>query len=136
LDELNRLRAAGDAAGEAQLVAKRKTFLETKGKSTGGLTAEEATQLGNVNGTNLLSQLDLSKEEQRALLRAAMDSAGTGKIAHHLIPLEAIDEFKDLMQKAARGGFDFNGKGNGILLDALEQAVSNLKRNLGPKKGA
>ena len=32
-----------------------------------------------------------------------MSSLGTGKVAHHLIPLEAIGEFKDLVQKGVLG---------------------------------
>jgi len=41
-------------------------------------------------------------------------------MAHHLIPLEAIQRHPSLMRRAARGGFDINGLGNGVLLDPLD----------------
>ena len=74
---------------------------------------------------DLVSQINLPRETQRALLRAAMNSVGTGKVAHHLIPLEAISKFKSLMVKAARGGFNINGANNGILLSAAEHVYSH-----------
>ncbi|MEZ6063469.1 MAG: AHH domain-containing protein [Planctomycetaceae bacterium] len=56
-------------------------------------------------------------------MRDAMQSAGTGKIAHHLIPLEAITKHRALLDKAAKGGFNINGKNNGIL---LRQAINHI----------
>ena len=73
-----------------------------------------------VGGTNLLNELALPKKAQRSLLREAMQSNGTGKIAHHLVPLESLTEYNSLMQRAARGGFNINGKNNGILLHPLD----------------
>lgn len=88
---------------------------------TGGSPKSSAASAGAPNAANnlfskLVSELDLSTDEQRALLRKALGTLGTGKVAHHLIPLEAIGKFKDLMQRAARGGFNINGKNNGIAL--------------------
>jgi len=70
-----------------------------------------------LNGVrNLPDELGLSPVIQRAILRAALNSDGTGLVAHHLIPLESLAKFRDLMTRAARGGFDINGAGNGALL--------------------
>jgi hypothetical protein len=41
-------------------------------------------------------------------------------LAHHLIPLEALSDYKSLLQKGANGGFDLNGEFNGYLLNAAE----------------
>lgn len=49
-------------------------------------------------------------------LRNIGDGEISQVIAHHLIPLEAIDQFEELMRKAAKGGFDINGLSNGMLL--------------------
>ncbi len=65
---------------------------------------------------SLAKQLALHPDTQRALLRTALNANGTGKVAHHVIPLEAIKAFPELMQKAAKGGFNINGVGNGALL--------------------
>jgi hypothetical protein len=62
---------------------------------------------------NLPDELGLSPVIQRAILRAALKADGTGLVAHHLIPLESLAMFRDLMTRAARGGFDINGAGNG-----------------------
>jgi hypothetical protein len=70
-----------------------------------------------LNGVrNLPDELGLSPVIQRAILRAALKADGTGLVAHHLIPLESLTNFRDLMTRAARGGFDINGAGNGALL--------------------
>ena len=71
-----------------------------------------------LNGTrHLPDELSLSPAIQRAMLRSVLKADGTGLVAHHLIPLEAITKFRDLMTRAARGGFDINGAGNGVLLE-------------------
>lgn len=41
--------------------------------------------------------------------------SGDGKIAHHIIPL--ITEEHDLVQAAAKAGYDMNALGNAIALD-------------------
>lgn len=70
-----------------------------------------------LNGVrNLPDELGLSPVIQRAILRAALKADGTGLVAHHLIPLESLAKVRDLMTRAARGGFDINGAGNGALL--------------------
>lgn len=76
---------------------------------------------GVPNTTNaLIDQLAFSKDVQRATLRNALDASGAGQVAHHLIPLEAQSAYPDLVQKAAQGGFNFNGANNGILLDVVD----------------
>lgn len=47
------------------------------------------------------------------MLREALKSSYTKYVAHHLIPLEALDDYLDLLLKAAVGGFDLNGTENG-----------------------
>jgi hypothetical protein len=66
----------------------------------------------------LVSELSMSPAGQRALLRNAMGANGTGKVAHHVVPLEAAKRFPELMRRAAQAGFNINGRNNGALLDA------------------
>ncbi|BCE02191.1 AHH domain-containing protein [Marinicellulosiphila megalodicopiae] len=63
-------------------------------------------------------QLKLSGNAQRWLLREniGIDNLPLGNVAHHSIPLESIKEMPELMSKAAKGGFDINGKNNGFSL--------------------
>ena len=76
-----------------------------------------------------VDELELPKDAQRALLREALKSNGTGKIAHHLIPLESITEFRTLMQRAAGGGFNINGRNNGYLLESIDHIGGHPKYN-------
>jgi hypothetical protein len=69
-----------------------------------------------VHNNCLVDQLNLPKDVQRALLRDALNTNGTGLIAHHLIPLQAFSEYPELLEKAAGGGFNINGAKNGIPL--------------------
>jgi uncharacterized protein RhaS with RHS repeats len=71
------------------------------------------------SGTGLLTELSLSPAAQRAILRQAMGTNGSGKVAHHVIPLEAIKRFPELMRKAAQAGFNINGRSNGALLERI-----------------
>jgi len=100
-------------------------------------------------GARLVRELSMSPDDQRALLRAAMESSGTGRIAHHVVPLEALQRFPELMQKAALGGFNMNGRNNGALLlredhigghpeynAAVMSAISKLDPNLSPANAA
>jgi A nuclease family of the HNH/ENDO VII superfamily with conserved AHH len=65
----------------------------------------------------LSDQLDLPVFVQRTMLRENLKLAkGSRKIAHHLIPLEAIGRFKNLLRKGAEGGFDLNAAYNGVRL--------------------
>jgi hypothetical protein len=68
----------------------------------------------------IVNQLKLDPAFQRALLRDALGPTPEGKVAHHIIPLEAIKEQAALLQKAAQGGFDINGANNGIHLTRTE----------------
>ena len=78
-----------------------------------------------------------------------MGSNGTGKIAHHVVPLEALKRFPDLMKKAAKGGFNINGKNNGALLNradhigghpnynsAVMEQLGRINPNLSPARTA
>jgi hypothetical protein len=78
-----------------------------------------------------------------------MGGAIAGKVAHHVIPLEALKRFPDLMRKAAEGGFNINGKGNGVLLNTADHvgghplynksvmdALRGIDPNLSPSRTA
>ncbi|WNO10287.1 AHH domain-containing protein [Teredinibacter sp. KSP-S5-2] len=97
----------------------------------------------------LAEQLKLSPTKQRELLRKAMGSEGSWKVAHHVIPLEAIKRFPELMKKAAKGGFNINGKNNGALLGradhigghpvynkAVMEQLGRISPNLSPARTA
>ncbi len=71
----------------------------------------------------------LSFKVALAILRDAMQSNGTGKIAHHLIPLEALGKHNSLLQKAARGGFNMNGCNNGVLLGVVDHIGGHPQYN-------
>ena len=61
------------------------------------------------------SELSLSGDVARARLRASLGlRRGDSLEAHHLIPLGLTDH--ELVKKAARSGFNFNGNVNGIAL--------------------
>lgn len=87
--------------------------------------------LGRVGkaASKLVKQLDLSGDDARALLREALGQHGTGKIAHHLVPLEAIKAERQLMEKAALGGFNINGANNGILLTRTQHIGGHPQYN-------
>ncbi|MCC6148988.1 MAG: AHH domain-containing protein [Planctomycetes bacterium] len=76
----------------------------------------------NASYNTPLDELARSKGSARARLQRELGSAsGDNLDAHHLIPLEAIDDPRtaNILQRAARGGFDMNGANNGVLLDDL-----------------
>jgi hypothetical protein len=54
-----------------------------------------------------------------------MGGTSLGGQAHHIIPFEMRSH--DLVQRAARGGFNMNGANNGIRLD-LEQHLGSHPR--------
>jgi hypothetical protein len=97
---------------------------------------------------DLVAQLALDPDIQRALLRDAISSVEgegpAGSVAHHLVPLEAINEVGPLMTRAAEGGFDINGIENGIrLLDwnrleglgLLNDGIADAVQHVGPHQG-
>ncbi len=93
------------------------TFSKTAGLAddlAGG--TKSIDEIAELDGMLLLAELDLSRDSQRALIRAELETQGTGLIAHHLIPLEALTDFRVLMEGAAKGGFNINGANNGIPL--------------------
>jgi RHS repeat-associated protein len=98
-----------------------------KGKSTGGKCGSGASGKPSpgVGSSSLVDQLKWPKDAQRALLRDALKSSGAGKVAHHIIPLQAETEYEALLRKAALGGFDINGANNGILLDEADHVYGH-----------
>ncbi len=70
----------------------------------------------------LADRLAASHDYQRVILRLALNPQGAdaAKVAHHIIPLQALNEFPELARKAAEGGFNINGMGNGALLDTVD----------------
>jgi len=89
-----------------------------------GLTV---TDLGRLS---LTAQLKLPVSLQRAILSVQMGVAPfAGALRHHLIPLEALKEYPDLMRKAAQGGFDINGKMNGAWLRTADHYAGHPEYN-------
>jgi len=61
----------------------------------------------------LTNELTLSGNQARARLRTAL-GRNPGTSAHHVIPYET--RYHEVVQKAAKGGFNMNGANNGIRL--------------------
>ena len=99
------------------------------GKLLGAVGKSKKTCDIPIERANLVDEISLPREAQRALLREALQSLGTGKIAHHLVPLEGLSKYSSLMERAAKGGFDINGRGNGALLDAVEHIGGHPQYN-------
>jgi len=130
--DVNAARNLGELQNVARQVAPKMVKLAEDGvfvvvnKALGKVIENPPGKLGAVSNLldkvpkSLVKRLDLHPDTQRAILRQVMNQAGSGKTAHHIIPLEAISKYKKLMIKAAKGGFDMNGKNNGILLDKLD----------------
>jgi hypothetical protein len=102
-------------AGVFPLIPASGTKIAGKWRWARGAVSEAARQYDNFRQMPLVRQLTLDPSVQRWLLRRALD-APKDKIAHHVIPLEALKKYESLMQRAARGGFDINGVSNGVLL--------------------
>ncbi len=70
--------------------------------------------------SDLVLQLAMPQVVRRAVFQLRMFAehgyAMFGKYKHHLIPISVVDEFPELMKRAARGGFDTNSAYNGKLL--------------------
>jgi hypothetical protein len=78
---------------------------------------DAAARAARLRSVPLVRQLGHSLEEQRFLLTQTMGKqVGSGRVAHHIIPLETLTEVREVMEKAARGGFDINGCNNGFAL--------------------
>jgi len=88
------------------------------GKLRGLAGAKAAEKIAEVRRLPLERQLELCADDQRVLLRAIMEGelATGSRVAHHIIPLEALKKYPELMRKAARGGFDINGINNGFAI--------------------
>lgn len=70
---------------------------------------------------------ELSVSAQAARRHLRRNVPGTGGQAHHIIPFESRSH--DLVQRAARGGSDMNGAGNGIRLELTQHLGSDPKYN-------
>lgn len=70
------------------------------------------------------SELELDPAEGRAKLRMALGGE-VGTQAHHVIPLQLRTH--EILRRAARGGFDINGEGNGISLPSAIHRGSHPK---------
>ncbi|WP_197529177.1 AHH domain-containing protein [Aeoliella mucimassa] len=71
----------------------------------------------------------LNDDAARAALRKALGQEGTGKVAHHLIPLEAEKKFGNLLERGRRGGFDINVANNGRLVDPTDHIGGHPQYN-------
>jgi hypothetical protein len=72
-----------------------------------------------------LDELSLTSQAARRHLREAVP--GTGGQAHHIVPWEARTH--ELVERAARGGFNINGANNGIRLDVTQHFGPHSKYN-------
>ncbi|XZE20902.1 AHH domain-containing protein [Pirellulaceae bacterium SH449] len=76
-------------------------------------------------------QLGVSHNRARAKLRSALGSSAPHQ-AHHIIPWETRSH--DLVQRAARGGFNINGAENGISLARTQHLGSHPRYNAAVKR--
>ena len=115
-------------AGIFPLVPAAGARLGSKMRWAVGGAEEAAQQYKNFRKLHLTDQIALNDNAQRWLLRTALNTP-KGKLAHHIIPLETLKKYKDLMLRAARGGFDMNGCNNGISLLPSQHVGGHPKYN-------
>lgn len=78
----------------------------------------------------LVKQLDLPPDLQRGVLRINMGAAPFDKaVAHHLIPIEALKDYRNLLIKAAEGGFDINAASSGKWVKPTDHVGGHPKYN-------
>jgi hypothetical protein len=77
-------------------------------------SAERQSLLAHLQKQTPLQQVGYHPDLQRWLLRESMGTSGTKQIAHHIIPLEAIGKCGGVIRKGVQGGFNMNGRGNGL----------------------
>ena len=80
---------------------------------------------GIVQATNFTSELVVDAQAARRHLRRSVP--GSGGQAHHIIPYESRNH--EVLQRAARGGFNMNGANNGIRLDLTQHLGSHPRYN-------
>tara|TARA_B100001093_G_C26766399_1_gene988091 strand:- start:614 stop:1576 length:963 start_codon:yes stop_codon:yes gene_type:complete len=79
------------------------------------LVISGSSKFSKKKAIDLSSELSRTGEDARRTLRSSLGlGRGNADEAHHLIPLGLVNH--DLVQRAARGGFNFNGVDNGIAL--------------------
>jgi hypothetical protein len=89
-------------------------------------TANGATRANAANRNCRLAQLDLDEQAGYRAIRRAVP-AGPNQQVHHVIPMQHRSH--DLVQRAARGGFDFHGHENGLALCARVHRGSHENYN-------
>jgi hypothetical protein len=70
---------------------------------------------------------ELAVDAQAARRHLRRNVPGTGGQAHHIIPFETRNH--EIVQRAARGGFNMNGANNGIRLDLTQHLGSHPMYN-------
>lgn len=70
---------------------------------------------------------ELATTAQAARRHLRRSVPGTGGQVHHIIPWESRTH--DFVQRAARGGFNINGAGNGIRLELTQHLGSHPRYN-------
>lgn len=96
----------------------------------------DTTLLGKFRGSvEDLLPLPLERQQflntglQRAIFYRNLGESRTGFNRHHIIPLETLKEFPRLLRLAARGGFDINGKANGIFIRQADHVGGHPEYN-------
>ena len=125
-------RSTGEIAASLRKAGRFLAFLEskvlTKHFPASGTRAGSSVTLDGLMQLPLEKQLNLHKDIKRLIFMRSMGLAPEGlkfPVRHHLIPLEVLAEYPDLMKKAAQGGFDISGKGNGVWLNAADHGSHN-----------
>ncbi|MEJ7595477.1 MAG: RHS repeat-associated core domain-containing protein, partial [Planctomycetaceae bacterium] len=90
--------------------------------------AKRAARAANCATSGILSFVDeLAVDSQTARRHLRRNTPGTGGQAHHIVPFDSRSH--DLVQRAARGGFNMNGANNGIRLDLTQHLGSHPRYN-------
>jgi hypothetical protein len=109
-------KGTGDKAAEAKKEAKKKAEKKRQRGKKIGVMARLQQKWGNVRAAIILRAIS-----QRDRLRAAWGNVAKGLFAHHLVPVTVLKN-NEVAQAAVIGGFEFNGKKNGRLLNQTEHA--------------
>ncbi len=108
--------------GDAADAAKKKADKFRQRKKKIGLMAR-LRQRGGAQATAILNAIG-----QRDRLRQAWASVASDLFAHHLVPVTVLKS-NEVAQAAVVGGYDFNGKKNGRLLNHAEHAGGHDEYN-------
>ncbi len=112
---------AGDLAAKGFKYALKAAGYEGKAfKSLGGATKWIKNAMDK--GFKVADAL----QDPRVALQKALGTMGSGKAAHHLIPVEMLEKNK-YIQQAVEQGFDFNGVVNGLGLGSDQHSGRHPK---------